>query len=120
MLTYKEMEYHPTAEKLVNILRDRTQRDDSLFFRIMIGYYFALASAQMRCTINYQNTEIPVNMYALNLAPSGYGKTLSANLMEEEVLLQFRTRFLEETFPIMADENLPKLALKRANRKNTL
>ena len=119
MLTYKEMEYHPTAEKLVNILRDRTQRDDSLFFRIMVSYYFSIAAAQMRCNINMPNGEIPVNMYALNLAPSGYGKTLSANLMEEEVLFRFRTRFLEETFPILADDNLPKLAVKRANRKGT-
>lgn len=120
MKTFDEMEYHPTAEKLVGILRDRTQRDDSLFFRIMVSYYFSMAAAQMRCTIDTPDRgEIPVNLYALNLAPSGYGKTLSANLMEEEVLGQFRSRFLEETFPIMAEDNLPKLATKRANRKST-
>lgn len=120
MKPFEEMEYHPTSEQLVGILRDRTQRDDSLFFRIMVGYYFSLAAAQMRCTIDTPDRgEIPVNMYALNLAPSGYGKTLSSNLMEEEVLLQFRTRFLEETFPILAEQNLPKLAVKRAARKST-
>jgi hypothetical protein len=120
MKPFQEMEYHPTSEKLVGILRDRTQRDDSLFFRIMVGYYFSLAAAQMRCSINTPDRgEIPVNMYALNLAPSGYGKTLSSNLLEEEVLLQFRTRFLEETFPILAEQNLPKLANKRAVRKGT-
>lgn len=120
MKTFEEMEYHPTAEKLVGILRDRTQRDDSLFFRIMVAYYFSMAAAQMRCSIaSPDKGEIPVNLYALNLAPSGYGKTLSANLMEEEVLCQFRNRFIEETFPIMAEDNLPKLAVKRANRKAT-
>ena len=120
MKPFSEMEYHPTSEKLVDILRDRTQRDDSLFFRIMVSYYFSIAAAQMRCTINSPDKgEIPVNIYALNLAPSGYGKTLSANLMEEEVLQRFRSRFLEETFPILADNNMPKLAIKRANRKST-
>lgn len=120
MKTFAEMEYHPTSEKLVDILRDRTQRDDSLFFRIMVGYYFSIAAAQMRCSINTPDKgEIPVNMFALNLAPSGYGKTHSSNLMEEEVLQQFRSRFLEETFPILAENNLPKLAVKRANRKST-
>lgn len=121
MKPFEEMQYHPTAEKLVGILRDRTQRDDSLFFRIMVGYYFSLAAAQMRCVIATPDRggDIPVNMYALNLAPSGYGKTLSSNLMEEEVLLQFRTRFIDETFPILAEQNLPKLAIKRANRKGT-
>ena len=120
MKPFEEMEYHPTAEKLVGILRDRTQRDDSLFFRIMVAYYMSMAAAQMRCSIDSPDKGvIPVNMYALNLAPSGYGKTLSANLMEEEVLSQFRTRFIDETFPIMAEANLPKLAVKRANRKAT-
>lgn len=120
MKPFDQMEYHPTSEKLVGILRDRTQRDDSLFFRIMVGYYFSIAAAQMRCTINTPDKgEIPVNMFALNLAPSGYGKTHSSNLLEEEVLQQFRQRFLEETFPILAEQNLPKLALKRASRKST-
>ena len=120
MKPFEEMEYHATSEKLVAILRDRTQRDDSLFFRIMTGFYFSLAASQMRCSIKTPDRgEIPVNMYALNLAPSGYGKTLSSNLLEEEVLLPFRTRFLEETFPLLAEQNLPKLALKRANRKGT-
>lgn len=120
MKPFSEMEYHPTSEQLVGILRDRTQRDDSLFFRIMVAYYFSIAAAQMRCIVNSPDKgEIPVNMYALNLAPSGYGKTMSANLMEEEVLQQFRSRFLEETFIILADNNLPKLANKRANRKST-
>lgn len=112
--------YHPTSEKLVEILRDRTQRDDSLFFRIMVAYYFSMAAAQMRCSISTPDKgEIPINMYALNLAPSGYGKTLSANLMEEEVLCQFRNRFLEETFPALAEDNLYKMAVKRANRNMT-
>ena len=120
MKPFEEMEYHPTAEQIVGILCDRTQRDDKLFFRIMVGYYMALAAAQMRAIIaSPDRGDIPVNMYALNLAPSGYGKTLSSNLMEEEVLLQFRSRFLEETFPLMAEQNLPKLALKRSNRKST-
>lgn len=120
MKPFDQMAYHHTSEKLVGILRDRTQRDDSLFFRIMVAYYFSIAAAQMRCTINTPDKgEIPVNMFALNLAPSGYGKTHSSNLLEEEVLSMFRQRFLEETFPILAEQNLPKLAVKRANRKST-
>ena len=120
MKPFHEMEYHALSENLVSILRDRTQRDDSLYFRILVGYYLSLVAAQMRCTINTPDRgHIPVNMYALNLAPSGYGKTMATNLLEEEVLMQFRHRFLEETFPILAEENLPKLAVKRAYRKNT-
>ena len=120
MLQIDQMEYHKTAEDVVGILRDHTQRDDSLFFRLLVGYYFSLAASQMRCTIDSPDRgEIPINMYALNLAPSGYGKTMGTNMMEEQVLSQFRHRFLDETFPILAEDNLPKLALRRANRKST-
>ena len=120
MASYDQLPYHPTAEKLVAILRDQTQSDDSLFFRIMVAYYMSLAATQMRCIIDSPDKgEVPVNMYALNLAPSGYGKTMATNLMEERVLNQFRSRFLEETFPLLAEQNLAKLAVKRANRKST-
>ena len=120
MKPFDEMEYHPTSEQLVNVLRERTQRNDSLFFRVLVGYYFCLAASQMRCNIDTPDRgEIPVNMYTLNLAPSGYGKTMATNLLEEQVLHQFRYRFLEETFPILAETNLPKLAVKRASRKGT-
>ena len=74
----------------------------------------------MRATIvTHDRGDIPVNMYALNLSTSGSGKGFSTNIMENEVINQFRSRFLEETFPILAEQNLPKLALKRANRKST-
>jgi hypothetical protein len=120
MIPFKEMSYHATAEKLVEILCDKTQVRDPLFFRVLVGYYFCLAAGQMRCTIATPDRgDIPVNMYALNLAPSGFGKTLSCNLMENEVLGQFRQRFLEETFPLLAERNLPKLADKRARRKQS-
>lgn len=120
MKPFDQMNYHPTSEQLVEILRQRTQRNDSLFFRLLVGYYFSLVAAQMRCIINTPDRgEVPVNMYALNLAPSGYGKTQSMNIMEGEVLGLFRTRFLEETFPLLAEQNLPKIANKRSVRKGT-
>ena len=120
MIPFDEMQYHPTSEQLVSVLRDKTQRDDSLFFRLAVGYYFSLAASQMRCLIDSPDRgEIPVNMYALTLAPSGYGKTQTVNFLEGEVLHQFRNRFLEETFPILAEQNLTKLAVKRATRKAT-
>lgn len=120
MKPFEEMGYHPTSEQVVDILCDHTQSDDRLFFRLLTGFYFSLAATQMRCTIDAPDRgRIPVNMYALNLAPSGYGKTMSMNLLEERILHLFRSTFLEQTFPLLAEQNLPKLAVKRANRKNS-
>jgi hypothetical protein len=120
MKTFDEMEYHPASEKLVQILCSKTQNSNPLFFRVLVGYYFSLVASMMRTTIaTHDRGDIPINMYALNLSTSGSGKGFSTNIMENSVINQFRSRFLEETFPILAENNLPKLALKRANRKST-
>ncbi|TXH09429.1 MAG: DUF3987 domain-containing protein [Hyphomicrobiaceae bacterium] len=120
MKSFDEMEYHPTSEKLVQILCSKTQNSNPLFFRVLVGYYFSMVASMMRTTIaTHDRGDIPVNLYALNLSTSGSGKGFSTNIMENQVINQFRHRFLEETFPILAEQNLPKLALKRANRKST-
>ena len=120
MKSFADMHYHPTSEKLVQILCDKTQNTSPLFFRVMVAYYFSVVAAQMRCMIATKDRgDIPVNMYALNLSPSGTGKGHSTGIIEDEVLHQFRERFLHETFPLLAERNLPKLANKRANRKGT-
>lgn len=119
MLSIEDMKYHPTAEELVAILCDKTQNSNPLFFRVLVAYYFCMIASMMRTTIQtHDRGDIPVNMYALNLGTSGSGKGFSTNIMENQVIGAFRTRFLEETFPLLAEMNLPKLATKRANRKS--
>lgn len=119
MKPIEEMEYHPDSEKLVKILCDKTQNNNPLFFRVLVGYYFSMIASMMRTTINTPDRgNIPVNMYAINLGTSGSGKGFSTNIMEKEVIGRFRTRFLEDTFPLLAEQNLPKIAHKRAVREN--
>lgn len=120
MKSFDEMGYHPTSEKLVEILCERTQNSNPLFFRVLVAYYFCMIASMMRTTIGtHDRGDIPVNIYALNLSTSGSGKGFSTNIMENEVINLFRSRFMEETFPMMAQANLPKLAAKRAAKKGT-
>lgn len=117
MKNFEDMEYNPNSEKLVEILKHKT-RMNPLFLRVLVGYYFSLAAAQMRATIaTHDRGDIPVSMYALNLSPSGTGKGVSTGFMENQVMGLFRDRFVNETFPALAEQNLPKLAHKRAVRK---
>jgi hypothetical protein len=120
MLSYDQMSHHPESEQLVSILCSKTQNNSPLFFRVLVGYYFSMIASMMRTTIaTHDRGDIPVNMFALNLSTSGSGKGYSTNIMKKEVINQFRHTFLEETFSILAENNLPKLALRRANRKST-
>lgn len=115
MKPFEDMAYHPLSEQLVGVLRDHTLRDDPLFFRVIVGYFFALAASQMRCVIMLpEGEEIPTNLYALTLAPSGFGKTKSTQLLEEGVLGQFRSTFMAQTFPNQATLNMGLLADRRA------
>lgn len=75
MRPFEEMEYHPIAEKLVQILQTKTQNTNPLFFRIIVAYYMALIASHMRVNIKgwAGRGTIPVNVYAMALSPSGSG-----------------------------------------------
>lgn len=120
MKTIDEMEHHPVLKKLTEILCKKTQNPNPLFFQVQVAYYLAMCASMMRTTITtLDRGDIPVNVYALNLGTSGSGKGYSTNLLENQVVKRFRKRFLEETFPFVSEQNLPKLANKRAARKGT-
>ncbi|EPW9558162.1 primase C-terminal domain-containing protein [Acinetobacter baumannii] len=120
-LDYSNLTFHPTSEKLVDILCTKTQNNDPMFFRVLLCYYWGVVASQMRANIvGWSNKgSIPINIYALNLSPSGTGKGFSTSLIEGEILKQFKETFLEHTFPVLAEQNLEALAAKRAIRKGT-
>lgn len=112
--------FNKTSERLVEILCSKTQNPNPLFFRVLVAYYFAKIASMQRVNImTLDRGLIPVNVYAINLASSGMGKGHSTNIVEEQVINQFRERFLEETFTEMANRNLAKLTTKRAIRNDS-
>lgn len=119
MKTVEEMSFHPTAEKLVEILCAKTGNTDPLFFRVIVGYYFCQVASMMRAHVQTDDGAIPCNMYALAMATSGSGKGKSTNIMEDQVINQFRSNFIEFTLPTMADQNIPVLANRRAHKNSS-
>jgi len=118
MKDYSNLPFNPGMERLVEHLMDKTQNEDPQFFRLMVSYYYCKVASMMRCNVQFaQSQTIPVNMYAINMAPSGAGKGHSIGIIEEDVIGRFRTKFLEETFPQIAERNLNRIGIKRA-RKN--
>ena len=72
-------------------------------------------AATMRAVIKTKDRgDIPVNLYALALATSGFGKGHSVNIIETQFLGEFRKIFMEDTFNILSQQNLFKLAMERA------
>ena len=120
MRSFEAMSYHPTSEKLVKVMCNKTQTTNPNFFRILVAYYFTKVASMMRANIKTLDRGcIPINMYAVNLAPSGHGKGMSTNIIEEQVIGKFKSTFLESTFPVVSEQHLYNHAVNRASRKGT-
>lgn len=120
MIDLTGVSHHPAIEEIVEVLCNKTQNTDRGFFRVEMTYFLAKMASSMRATIVTKDRgEIPVNIYALALATSGFGKGYSVNVVETEFLKGFKKRFMEDTFPIIAEKHLWEIANERAARNGT-
>lgn len=117
MINLTGIKHHAAIEDIVDVLTAKTQNTDRGFFRTEVAYFLAKMASNMRATILTKDRgEIPVNMYALALATSGFGKGHSVGIMENEFVKGFKKRFIEETLPIIAEQSLWASANERAAR----
>jgi len=120
MIDFSTVKHFEPSEKLVNVLMKKTQNNNPLFFRVLVAYYFAKVASMMRTDIKtHDRGIIPVSLYAMNLANSGHGKGHSTNIVEEQVINQFKSKFLNETFPAISQKSIAKLAIVRAAKYQT-
>ena len=112
--------FHPTAEKIVNLLSEKTQNTNPQFFRIMVCYYICKMAATMRVKIKTKDRgTVPINYYGINLGISGIGKGHSTNIIEDQIINQFRSVFFDETLPKIVEDNINAISVRRANIQNS-
>jgi hypothetical protein len=109
------VKHHPVITELTNLLCNQTQNPDRAFFHVEVAYFASKAASTMGATLLTKDRgEIPVNLYALLLAPSGYGKGHSIYIMEQEILGGFKKTFIEDTLPVIAEQSMWDLAREKA------
>ena len=114
------MNYDPVTEMLTDIMCAKTQNSERMFFRIANSYYWGVLASQMHAKVEgWGGSQLPINIYAMNLSPSGTGKGYSTGLVEDQVINRFRETFMENTFPLAAEQRMKSLANARATRKGT-
>ena len=107
-------------EEIVDVLCNKTQNTDRGFYETEVAYFLAKMASCMRASILTKDRgKVPVNLYAVCLAGSGYGKGHSVNIMENDFLRGFKRRFLEETMHVVSDDNLNQIASDRSIRNGT-
>lgn len=120
MIDLSGVEHHPAITDIVEVLCNKTQNTDKGFFRTEAAYFLGKMAACMRATIVTKDRgEIPVNIYALALATSGYGKGHSVNIIEDQFMKPFQRRFMDDTFGVIADTKLWDVANDRALRNQS-
>lgn len=117
MFDLSTVNHHHSLTEIVDILCAKTQNTDRSFFSAEIVYFLGKMASSMRATIITKDRgEIPVNIYALALATSGFGKGHSVGIVEDEFMRGFQRRFMEDTLPVIAEANLNHIANDRAAR----
>ncbi|WP_199097259.1 hypothetical protein [Dyella sp. ASV21] len=112
------IQHHPGIEEIVDVLCKKTQNTDRSFFRMMVCFFLGKMASSMRATIETKDRgSVPVNIYALSLAVSGSGKGHSVGILEESFIRGFRDRFMNDTFPVVAEQRLNEIANERLLRK---
>lgn len=112
-----QVSYHPLSEMMTEILRKKTQKENIAFFRVQVAYYLGKVASMMRCSVQSSTRNlIPVNVYAINLAPSGAGKGHSTGIIEREFLKGFKDNYMATTFKDVATMNLARIALDRHSK----
>lgn len=112
--------HYPPLEDVTNLLTSQTQSNDPSFFRVMTSFYLSQVASTMRVKIDTPDRGIiPINMYALCLAPSGFGKNMSVGIIEERLLHKFKQAFIDDTEPATVEVSLARLAQARASKSNT-
>lgn len=110
----------PVIQEIVDVLCNKTQNTDKGFFKVEVAYFLAKMASCMRASIQTKDRgNVPVNIYALCLGTSGYGKGHSVNIMENDFIRGFKKRFLEETMHDVSEQHLDQIAQERAIRNNT-
>lgn len=120
MMDLAGVSHHPAIDEITEVLCNRTQNTDKGFFRTEVAYFLAKIASNMRATILTKDRgHLPVNLYALALATSGFGKGHSVNIMENDFIMPFKKRFMEETMPIISEKHLWDIANARALRNGS-
>jgi hypothetical protein len=112
--------HHPVITQLTDLLCNQTQNQDRPFFHTEVAYFVSKVASTMGAVMMTQDRgEIPVNLYGLLLASSGYGKGHSIFIMEQAILGRFKKAFVEDTLPMVAEQNMYDLARERAIKNQT-
>lgn len=115
--TIENIPHHKSLQELTDYLCHKTGKHTREFFQTEIAYFLGLIPSAMRVVIDSpERGEIPVNIYSIALATSGFGKGHSVGIMED-VISKFRSKYTSIIAPGIAEKSIFDLAIDIAATK---
>lgn len=109
--------HHAAMSELTDILCHRTGNVNREFFQAEVAYFLGLIPSSLRAQIiSPERGTLPINIYSIALATSGFGKGHSVSLMED-VISDFREEFTHSVFNTIAEKSLFDMAVDIAAAK---
>lgn len=120
MIDLTGVNHHPTLSGIVDVICTRKRTKDRGFFNAVVAYFFGKMASSMRASVVTKDRgEVPVNIFALALAESGFGKGTAVNIIQNELLNGFKRRLTMDTMPTLSEKCIWKHATDRSIRDNT-
>lgn len=111
--------HHKAMSDLTDILCHATGNINRDFFQTEVAYFLGLIpSSQRTQIISPERGEIPINVYSIALATSGFGKGHSVSILED-VISGFKKSFTTQSFNVLAERAMFNLAVDIAAAKGS-
>lgn len=113
----EKIPHHKAIQEIVDYLCHKTGNTSREFFQAEVAYFLSLVPSSLRVSIDsLERGNIPINMYSIAVATSGFGKGHSISIMEN-IISGFRSKFTKHVFPEYSEKNLFQIAVDIAAAK---
>ena len=119
MMKVYTTQHNPIMDSLVNMLCKHTGKSDRGFFKASVAFFMGSIPSALRATIDSpERGKLPVNIYSIAMATSGFGKGHSVNILQK-TMSEFVTEYKKTLRPAATENNLFNLATKISIQKGT-
>ena len=109
------VKHHPAIQELADIIATRCNRTNSKYHRIVVANFLGELAGTMRVKVDQKGKgNFPCNVFAIPLAPSGYGKGYSVHICTTEIFGEFREHMQHELLPALWERQKIDIAQDRA------
>jgi hypothetical protein len=115
----KNIPHHKAMSDITDLLCHATGNVNREFFQAEVAYFLGLIPSSQRAQIiSPERGNIPINIYSIALATSGFGKGHSVSILED-LISDFKKKFTNNTFLAIAEKSLFDFAIELAAIKGT-